>query len=225
MKRWPKMIWLVAGSAAAAVALALLINPEPTHAASLLDGIFGKDPNDINRNDIVRVLMQLIQFALMFASAVAAIFIVVNGYQYILSAGNPEKIEKAKMGLTWSVGGLILAISSYAIVYLTAKTLGVKNNSNLGEALDQHKPGSLPGTVPGILDSIANILFIFAGAVAVIFIILGGYRYVTSQGNRELAEKAQKTLLYAVVGLIIVFAAFLIFNLIATRLEVTNQFS
>ena len=220
MKRWPKMIWLVAGSAAAAVALALLINPEPAHAA-LLDGIFGKDPNDINRNDIVRVLMELIQFALMFASAVAAIFIVVNGYQYILSAGNPEKIEKAKMGLTWSVGGLILVIGSYAIVRLLAETLGF---TRLGD-LDSHKPASLPAGAPGILDSIANTLFIFAGGVAIVFIVLGGYRYVTSQGNRDLTEKAQKTLLYAVVGLIIVFVAFLIFNFIATRLEVTNQFS
>lgn len=222
MKWSPKTIGLVAGGAVAAVALAPLINPDPAHAA-LLDGIFGKDPNDINRNDIVRVLVELIRYGLIFASAIAALFIVVNGYQYVLSAGNPEKVEKAKMGLTWSVGGLILVIGSYAIVHLTAATLGFRQDKL--NQLEQNKPAGVPEGAPGILDSIANILFIFAGAVAVIFIILGGYRYVTSQGNRELAEKAQKTLLYAVVGLIIVFTAFLIFNLIATRLEVTNQFS
>ena len=220
MIRSLKIIGLVTGAAATAMALAILVQPDPAHAA-LLDGIFGKDPNDINRNDIVRVLVELIQFALMFASAVAAIFIVVNGYQYVISAGNPEKIEKAKMGLTWSIGGLILVIGSYAIVRLLAETLGF---TRLGD-LDSHKPASLPAGAPGILDSIANTLFIFAGAVAIVFIVLGGYRYVTSQGNRDLTEKAQKTLMYAVIGLIIVFAAFLIFNFIANRLEVTNQFS
>src|SRR5690606_8879098 len=115
--------------------------------------------------------------------------------------GNPEKIEKAKMGLTWSVGGFILAISSYAIVYLTARTLGYKHPGSL----QNHQPGSLPGTVQPIFGGVANILFTFAGAIAVGFIIVGGYRYVTSQGNQELVEKAKKTLLYAIIGLIVVF--------------------
>ena len=222
MKVSPKTLRLVTIGAAAALMLAIVVQPDPAQAA-LLDGIFNKDPAQIGRNDIVKVLVELIRYGLMFASAIAAIFIVINGYQYILSAGNPEKVEKAKMGLTWSVGGLILAISSYAIVRLAAATLGFRSDKL--SQLESNKPGGVPAGAEGILDSIANTLFIFAGAVAVIFIILGGYRYVTSQGNRELAEKAQKTLLYAVVGLIIVFTAFLIFNLIATRLEVTNQFS
>lgn len=202
-------VTLTAGTVGA-LALALLVHPGQAHAA-LLD-FLPADPTNIGKDDIVQVIMNLIQWALAFASAVGATFIVINGYQYILSAGNPEKIEKAKMGLTWSVGGFILAISSYAIVYLTARTLGYKHPGSL----QNHQPGSLPGTVPPILGGIANILFTFAGAIAVGFIIVGGYRYVTSQGNQELVEKAKKTLLYAIIGLIVIFISAVLFNLVAS---------
>ncbi len=179
-------------------------------------GALPADPSQIGRDDIIRILANIIQWGLMFASAIGAIFIVVNGYQYIISAGNPEKIEKAKMGLTWSIGGFILAIGSYAIVVLLAQTLGFQQT----DALKSHQPSSLPASAGGILTNIATILFIFAGAVAVAFIILGGYRYVTSQGNQDLVEKAKKTILYAVIGLILVFVSASLFDFIATQLKV-----
>lgn len=205
----------VAAGALAALALAILVHPEPAHAAIL--GFLPDNPSQIGKDDIIKVLVNLIQWALMFASAIGAIFIVVNGYQYVISAGNPEKIEKAKQGLTWSIGGFILVISSYAIVLLLAQTLGFQQ----ADTLKNHQPGSLPASASGILTNIANILFIFAGAVAVVFLILGGYRYVTSQGNQDLVEKAKKTILYAVIGLILVFASASLFNFIATQLKVT----
>lgn len=200
---------LTAG-ALGALALALLVHPTPAHAA-IVD-MLPADPTKIGKDDIVRVIMNLIQWALAFASAIAAIFIAVNGYQYVLSAGNPEKLEKAKMGLTWSVGGFILAISSYGIVYLVASTLQFTQLKRL----EDHRPASVPGTVKPVVESIADIIFWFGGAVAVFFLIVGGYRYMTSQGDREAVEKAKKTVLYALIGLIILFAAVLIFNLVST---------
>jgi TRAP-type C4-dicarboxylate transport system permease small subunit len=49
-----------------------------------------------------------------------------------------------------------------------------------------------------------------AGLVAVIFLIMGGFQYITAQGNEDQTKKATGTLLNAVVGLIIIFAAFAI---------------
>ncbi len=197
-----------------ALTVAATVNVGSAHAA-IID-FLPNDPTKIGKDDIIHVLTNIIQWGLAFASAIGVIFIVINGYQYILSAGNPEQIEKAKMGLTWSIGGFVLAISSYAIVLLTAQTLGFQQ---IG-ALKSNQPGSLPGSADNILVSIANILFIFGGAVAVAFIILGGYRYVTSQGNRDAVEKAKQTLLYAVVGLLLLFSSVVIFNLIANQLQV-----
>lgn len=220
LKQWRNLLGVLALGSAAALALAALVHPESAHAAAIVD-FLPNDPAKLGRDDVVKVLVNLIQWGLMFASAIGAIFIVVNGYQYVLSAGNPEKIEKAKLGLTWSIGGFILVISSYAAVHLLASTLEA---TQLKDSLEAHQPAALPGGAPGILTSISRVIFIFAGAVAVTFLILGGYRYITSQGNQDLVEKAKKTIIYALIGLIVVFISASLFDFIATSLEVTNRF-
>lgn len=53
-----------------------------------------------------------------------------------------------------------------------------------------------------------------AGLVAVVFLIMGGFSYITAAGNEEQTKKATKTLLNAVIGLVIIFAAFAIVNTI-----------
>lgn len=49
-----------------------------------------------------------------------------------------------------------------------------------------------------------------SGLVAVVFLIIGGFNYITAQGNEEQTKKATSTLLNAVIGLIVIFAAFAI---------------
>lgn len=50
-------------------------------------------------------------------------------------------------------------------------------------------------------------VYIVAGIVAVIVIILGGVRYTTSGGDASGVKAAKDTILYAVIGLIVVIMA------------------
>ena len=61
-----------------------------------------------------------------------------------------------------------------------------------------------------ILGSVLQVLFTFAAVIAVIYIIIGGYHYVTAYGNPETAEKGKQTLTWAIIGLVIVILAFVI---------------
>lgn len=54
---------------------------------------------------------------------------------------------------------------------------------------------------------IVNILSIIVGIVAVIMIIFGGFKYITSGGESSNVSGAKNTLIYAIVGLIIVALA------------------
>ena len=63
-----------------------------------------------------------------------------------------------------------------------------------------------------------QMLLLFAGSVAVIFIIIGGFRYLTSAGNEEAAESGKKTLITSVVGLVIIVLAATIVRIVATTL-------
>ena len=64
-----------------------------------------------------------------------------------------------------------------------------------------------PTTIEGVLGSIMNYLRGIAGTIAVIFIIIGGVMYMLSGGNKEMTERAKKTVIFAMAGLAIVLAA------------------
>lgn len=75
-----------------------------------------------------------------------------------------------------------------------------------------------------VLASVINALLLFAGAVAVLFLIIGGFRYVVSTGNEQQVDAARKTILYAVLGLIVIFIAFVLTRLIQDYLGVRGEF-
>lgn len=66
--------------------------------------------------------------------------------------------------------------------------------------------------------SFFNGVLMLAAAVAVVFIVLGGIRYSTSQGDPGETKKAKETIIYAIVGLVVVILSFGIVQLFTGRL-------
>jgi hypothetical protein len=98
----------------------------------------------------------------------------------------------------------------------------------LGSATDKIKQGinaacqdscNKGSSVQSIFGDIANILIFVVGAVSVIAIILGGLRYVTSQGDSKQTGQAKDTILYAVIGLIAAIAAYAIVNFVVSQVN------
>ena len=56
--------------------------------------------------------------------------------------------------------------------------------------------------------NIVGGVFIFSGAWALLFIVIGAVRYAASAGDQGLITKAKDTILYAVIGLIVSILAF-----------------
>lgn len=69
-------------------------------------------------------------------------------------------------------------------------------------------------TIVKVLNAVLN----FLALIAVIFIIIGGIRLIVSQGDDEAKDKAKKTILYAIVGLIIVLIARILVGLVTVYL-------
>ena len=57
------------------------------------------------------------------------------------------------------------------------------------------------------LHLILGIFFGILAAVAVLFIIIGGFRYVISSGDPQDMSKAKNTILYALIGLVVAITA------------------
>jgi hypothetical protein len=69
----------------------------------------------------------------------------------------------------------------------------------------------------GTIKTAVNILSVIVGIAAVIMIIIGGFRYITSGGKQESVTAAKNTILYAVIGLVIVALAQVIVRFVLTR--------
>jgi DeoR/GlpR family transcriptional regulator of sugar metabolism len=68
-----------------------------------------------------------------------------------------------------------------------------------------------------VLHNGLNIAYFLAGTIAVIVIIVGGIMYVTAAGNSGNITKAKNMLLYAVIGLVTIIAAYAITNFVIVR--------
>jgi hypothetical protein len=73
-------------------------------------------------------------------------------------------------------------------------------------------------SINNIVHTIVNILSALVGIVAVIMIIVGGFRYITSGGNDASVTAAKNTILYAIIGLVVVALAQIIVRFTLSKL-------
>ena len=92
----------------------------------------------------------------------------------------------------------------------TSKPVTIKDGKNCAKSTDQK------GNLGNVIVDITNTLLFIIGAVAVIMIIVGGIRYVISNGDSAQITSAKNTILYAVVGIIVALLAYAIVNFFIT---------
>ena len=73
-------------------------------------------------------------------------------------------------------------------------------------------------TISNIIHTIVNLLSVIVGFAAVLMIIVGGFRYITSGGNDASVTSAKNTILYAIIGLVVVALAQLIVRFTLNKL-------
>ncbi len=76
---------------------------------------------------------------------------------------------------------------------------------------------AVTSSVGKLATSVVNIFTIIVGAASVIMIIYGGFRYITSGGSSERIGAAKTTLIYAIVGLIIVGLAQILVHFVLSQ--------
>jgi hypothetical protein len=68
-----------------------------------------------------------------------------------------------------------------------------------------------------LVKKIINLLSAVVGILAVIMIIVAGFRYITSGGRDEAVKGAKNTILYAIVGLVVVALAQIIVHFVLAK--------
>lgn len=129
------------------------------------------------------------------------------------------------MIFTASFGGMALTVAApqpaaaaCADRLLTFPTWyrGVSDGSGDGcEIKNPNDVGGLPKFIWTIVLNVIEVMLQIVGYIAVGFIITGGFKYITSTGTPDDIVKARKTILNAVIGLVISIFSVAIVNLVA----------
>lgn len=112
----------------------------------------------------------------------------------------------------------IVSIAVMPVVVQAAQLHGACDKGLYGgEDCDLVKHNEIDNSHSTISTPISWAFWLLA-AIAVIMIIVGGIKYVTSQGNQQQLQSAKSTILYAVVGLLVAIAARAIVQLVVDSL-------
>lgn len=74
-----------------------------------------------------------------------------------------------------------------------------------------------------IVTLVVNVFSIVVGIVAVIMIVVGGFKYITSGGDSGNITSAKNTIVYAVIGLVIVALAQFIVKFVLNKVTTTGN--
>ena len=69
------------------------------------------------------------------------------------------------------------------------------------------------------IKTVINILSLIVGFVSVVMVIIGGFKYVVSNGDSNGISSAKNTIIYAIVGLIIVALAQVLVQLAVAKVK------
>lgn len=120
-----------------------------------------------------------------------------------------------------SIKTIILTVTVFiftsAVVSALAATttMAIDSCSGSDTAICKSAPEDLTS---GVLKNVISILLYVAGTIAVIMIIVGAIRYITSDGDSSKAAQAKNTIIYAVIGLVVAVMSFGIVTFVVGRL-------
>lgn len=70
------------------------------------------------------------------------------------------------------------------------------------------------GNFGGVVGSAIQLVFVIAVVVALFYLIYGGFRWLVSSGDKQQVASAREHIVAAIIGLVIIFLAYFILNLI-----------
>ncbi len=102
---------------------------------------------------------------------------------------------------------------------LAALAQGGVNAADLGVSSDlQGSIGLSGGDVRQTAGRIINVALGFLGIIAVVIVLLGGFKYMIAGGNEDKTTEAKKLIVSGIIGLAIILSAWAITSFVITNL-------
>jgi hypothetical protein len=108
----------------------------------------------------------------------------------------------------------LVALLSFTLCLLTSNVYAAAPCSGTGDCTIQTAIGPISTNPQSFTESIFNAILGIAGGIALLLIMVSGYKYMTSQGNPEAVKAATEQLTSAIIGLLFIILSFVILEII-----------
>lgn len=105
---------------------------------------------------------------------------------------------------------------------LTADELFGGSNQGTGSDFAD-AAGLSSGNLVDTISSIIRVALGFLGVIAVVIILLGGFKWMTSGGNDEKVKKAKGLIFQGIIGLVIVLSSYAIASFVITSITAATS--
>lgn len=152
------------------------------------------------RQFIWTVVANIMALVMGVVGYLAIAFVIFGGFQYLTSSGDPGRAAKGKKTITNALIGTVICLLASAV---SSAISGIIRGATNGT-----------GTAGQFFANLLNTVFVWAGILCVIMIVIAGIEYAISIGNPGKVSKAKNTIMYAAIGLVIIIAAAAIVNFV-----------
>lgn len=201
----------------AAIGGYIIINIAPLIVSVITKSI--DQENGFNPTAIIALLDNLIDFGLNISTVFCVVCLVIAGYSYFAEYFWNEQRQSDKLApsqlIFGAIAGLVVITLARPMIYFIKSIFQVDNNT----LVFQNQP---------IVNLLQNFLARFAipisSILAVVFIVIAGYFWMTAQGDEKKVAAAKDMVRNAVIGLVIVLLCTTIVQLITFFIKPVGNF-
>ncbi len=114
----------------------------------------------------------------------------------------------------------LLFVITTLFIFLAAGSSVLAAQNIVGPSLSLPS-GTNPTLLGEVITELIPWLFSLAGITALIFLMVGGFRYLSSQGDQKATAQARQTITFAILGLVVVFISYWVVEILQTILGIT----
>jgi len=158
-----------------------------------------------------------------WTAALAVIFLIIGGYQYLTAIGNEEQIKQAHKTIIWSLVGVLISLLAFAIVQIL---VNINFETTKSDLLAANVSDILPFAEPGwngdeairnlpkaefkeeFLPVVARFLIYGMAFLAFLVFFASGAWLVVGWGEDESVKKAKNAIIWSITGLAFAAASY-----------------
>ena len=109
-----------------------------------------------------------------------------------------------------------------AVAVLPGQVMAQKTMNPLGDNGDVTKPMGFAKDLGSVINSVLSFALVIAALLVLFYLVWGGIEWITSGGDKGKTESARNKITSAIIGLIILAAAYAIFSLVHQNYAISH---